>query len=125
MSGPANRSETIMAGAIQSGMLSEREFDAIVKALASTAKGRAFLREHIDRARPEENRNLLEAVRRIEASLSVVREQLLPESIAAELKRIADSLQHPVDDHAALRSRAVADLVRLAADLQLPTNEQE
>ena len=107
-----------MAGAIQSGLLSEREFDALVNALSTTAKGRAFLREHIDRARPEETRKLLEAVRQIEASLSVVREQLLPESIATELNRIAGDLQRSSDDNG-LRDRAVTDLARLADDLRI------
>jgi hypothetical protein len=105
-----------MASAIQSGLLNEREYEALVKALSSTAKGRAFLNEHVERARPEETRKLLDAVRQIEASLSVLREQLVPGRIAAELQRIAADLERSGDD-AALRTRTIADLRSLADDL--------
>jgi hypothetical protein len=105
-----------MAGAIQSGVLSEREYEALAKALSSNAKGRAFLAEHIVRARPEETRNLLLAVGQIEASLSVLREQLLPARMADELRRIAADLQRSGED-AALRARTVEDLRKLAGDL--------
>jgi hypothetical protein len=105
-----------MANAIQSGLLNEREYEALVKALSSTAKGRAFLNEHVARARPEETRKLLDAVRQIEASLSVLREQLVPGRIADELKRIATDLKHSGDD-ASLRTRAIDDLRSLADDL--------
>ena len=105
-----------MANAIQSGLLSEREYEALVKALTATAKGRAFLNEYVARARPEETRNLLDAVRQIEASLSVLREQLVPGRIAAELPRIAADLQRSGDDNA-LRTRTIADLRSLSDDL--------
>lgn len=106
-----------MARAIYSGLLSERDYEALLKALSSNAKGRAFLGAHIERSRPDETRKLLEAVRQIEASLSVVREQLLPESIAAELRRISTDLQHSAGD-IDRRGRAVADLTRLADELR-------
>ncbi len=105
-----------MAGAIESGLLSEREYDALIRALSATVKGRAFLRELAERSRPEEARNLLEAVRQIEASLSVVREHLVPGKIAQDLQRIADALQSS-PDNSDLRNRAVSDLNRLAGDL--------
>jgi hypothetical protein len=105
-----------MARANYSGLLSEREYEALVKALSSNAKGRAFLSRHIERARPDETRKLLAAVRQIEASLSVMREQLLPETIAAELRRISDDLRHSPDD-VELRARLTADLAQLADDL--------
>ena len=106
----------VMAGASQSGNLSEREYEALVSALSSTAKGRAFLNEHIVRARPEETRNLLRAVRQIESSLSRLREQLVKEGIADELQRIADDLRRS-GDNPALRRKAAADLRRIAGDL--------
>ena len=105
-----------MAGAIESGLLSEREYDALIRALSATVKGRAFLRELAERSRPEETRNLLEAVRQIEASLSVVREHLVPGKIAQDLQQIADALQSS-PDNPDLRNRAVSDLNRLAVDL--------
>ncbi len=111
-----------MARAIHSGLLSEREYEALVKALSSNAKGRAFLGEHLERNRPDETRKLLEAVRQIEASLSVVREQLLPESIAAELRRINIGLQNSIDDDS--RARAVDDLARLADQIGQTENAE-
>ena len=111
-----------MASAILSGMLNEREYEALVKALSSTAKGRAFLNEHIVRARPEETRNLLEAVRQIEASLSVLRDQLVPDTIAADLQRIAADLHRSGND-TEIRNRTIADLRSLADDLNGMTRQ--
>jgi hypothetical protein len=105
-----------MAGASQSGILSEREYEALVSALSATAKGRAFLSEHIVRARPEETRNLLRAVRQIETSLSRLREQMVKEGVADELQRIADDLRRAGDDPVR-RRKAAADLRRIAEDL--------
>lgn len=105
-----------MAGAINSGLLSQREYDAVIRALSATVKGRAFLRELAERSRPEETRNLLQAVRQIEASLSVVREQLLPGKIALELNRIAEEIRKS-SDNPDIRDRAISDLTRLAGDL--------
>ena len=105
-----------MAGAIESGLLSEREFDALIRALSATVKGRAFLQELSERSRPEETRNLLEAVRQVEANMSVVRENLLPAKLAQELHRIAGNLESEPDnnDH---RDQAASDLRRIADDL--------
>ena len=110
-----------MAGAIQSGLLSQHEYDAVIRALSATVKGRAFLREISERSRPEETRNLLEAVRQIEASLSVVREQLLPGRIALELNRIATDLRRSANDPD-LREHATRELARLADDLMRVEN---
>ena len=105
-----------MAGAIESGLLSEREFDALIRALSVTVKGRAFLQELAERSRPEETRNLLEAVRQVEANLSVVRENLLPSKLAQDLQRIAVDLENAPDDHDQ-RNQAISDLRRIADDL--------
>ena len=107
----------VMAGASQSGILSEREYEALVAALSSTAKGRAFLSEHIVRTRPGETRNLLRAVRQIETSLSELRKQLVNEGIADELRRIADDLRCAGDDPT-IRQKAAADLHRMAKELE-------
>ncbi len=111
-----NFAEAVMAGAIESGQLSEREFDALIRALSSTVKGRAFLREHSERSRPEETRNLLEAVRQVEANLSVVRENLLPAKLAEDLKRIAADFENAPDNHDQ-REQAISDLRGIADDL--------
>lgn len=108
-----------MAGAIESGMLSEREYDALIRALSATVKGRAFLRELAERSRPQETRNLIAALHQIEASLCEVREQLLPGSIALELNRIADEL-HASSEVPDIRERAVSELRSLADDLAEP-----
>lgn len=106
-----------MADASQSGILSEREYEALLAALSSTAKGRAFLSEHIVRTRPEETRNLLRAVRQIEASLSELRKQLVHDGIADALQRIADDLRHAGEDPT-IRQKAAAELHRMAEDLK-------
>ena len=105
-----------MAGAIESGLLSEHEFDALIRALSATVKGRAFLRELAERSRPEETRNLLEAVRQVEANLSVVRENLLPAKLAEDLKRIAADFENTADNNDQ-REQAISDLHRIADDL--------
>jgi len=105
-----------MASATQSGVLNEREYEALVKALSSTAKGRAFLAEHVERARPDETLKLLGAVQQIESSLSSLREQLVPDRIADEIARIAAELQR-LESDAGLRAQAIGDLFRLAEDL--------
>lgn len=115
-SGPVERFGGVMAGASQSGLLSEREYEALLAALSSTAKGRAFLNEHIVRTRPEETRNLLSAVRQIEASLLELRKQIVNEGLADELQRIANDLRHAGDDPIR-RQKAAADLLRMAEQL--------
>ena len=105
-----------MAGAVQSGLLSEREYDALIRALSATVKGRAFLREFAERSRPQETRNLLQAVHQIEDNVSAVREQLLPAKIAEDLQRIAGDLKGSADDPD-IRDQAISDLGRLADDL--------
>lgn len=105
-----------MAGAIKSGLLSQREYDALIRALSATVKGRAFLREFAERSRPLETRNLLDAVRRIETSLSADREQLLPVGIATELDRIAHELERS-SGASDFPDRAISDLRNLADDL--------
>lgn len=105
-----------MVRASYPGLLSEHDYDALLRALSMSAKGRAFLSEHIERTRPDETRRLLDAIGQMETSLSALRKELVPESIAAELRRIAADLENSIHGDGK-RQRAVADLARLAADL--------
>jgi hypothetical protein len=86
-----------MAGRASIGGISEAEFTGLLQALSSTAKGRYFLAEYRRRSRPEETVLLLDAMRRIETAMDCVRDQLQPERIAGELRRVAMTLEIATD----------------------------
>lgn len=114
----------------QPGRLSDEDFSTVLEALSATAKGRHFLAEYIRRSRPPETRMLLDALQRIEAHLHRVREQLQPERIAGELRRVAAMLataeaarsggSRAAAELLALIESAVGDLLALAESLEPP-----
>ena len=118
-----------MAGHMQSEQLNEEDFSEILYALSATAKGRHFLAEHLRRYRPQENRMLLDALHRIEATVRLLRDQIQPERLASEMRRIASTLDIAVEDaretassaddwrRGDLLARASADLTALALAL--------
>ena len=118
-----------MAGHTSFGQISDGEFFDLLQALSGTSKGRSFLSEYHRRSRPEETGSLLEALGRIEATIATVRDQLQPERVADELRRIAVTLEiatdgaeaDPAGDEAARRmaliERARLEIVALAAGL--------
>ena len=119
-----------MAGSAPIGRLGKSDFDALLRALSSTAKGRAFLAEHLRRGRPRETRTLMEALQRIEAHVDRLHDQLRPDRMACELRRIAKTLEAagasvenaerdpaPVGERGDLLDRARTDLLALADNL--------
>ena len=92
-----------MAGRERLGHLSDREYEAVRSALMATAKGRAFLQEFAERARPDDTRALLLALRRMEESLALIRENLQPGTIAGTLRRIGERLSDLLN-HGEVRS---------------------
>lgn len=116
-----------MAGQPQSGRLSEPDFDDLLQALSATAKGRLFLSEYLRRFRPHDTRMLLEALHRIEAAMNVLRDQLEPERLAGELRRLATTIEIAASDasadagdgqqRSALLRRVRSDLLVIAGNL--------
>lgn len=90
-----------MAAQTSFGQITDSEFSTLLQALSSTTKGRAFLNEYRRRLRPQETGSLLDALGRIETTIGSVRDQLQPERIADELRRIAMTLEISVDGTAA------------------------
>ncbi len=90
-----------MAGHTSFGRISDSEFFSLLQELSGTSKGRSFLDEYLRRARPRETGSLLAALARIEATIATVRDQLQPERIADELRRIAMTLEIAADGAAA------------------------
>ncbi|MHA1188922.1 MAG: hypothetical protein ACTSSQ_00450 [Alphaproteobacteria bacterium] len=72
--------------------MSGHDFEEVHSALAATAKGRAFLREYAERARPDDTKSLFTALGRIEESLSLVRDSLKPAALANDLNAIAETI---------------------------------
>ena len=118
-----------MSGQMRTEQFSETEFSDLLQALSATAKGRFFLAEFLRRHRPQETRMLLDALRRIEATVELLRDQLEPERLAREMRRIAGNLDIAAEDArqgcadqgdaplAVLLARASADLEALADSL--------
>jgi hypothetical protein len=77
--------------------LSETEFSSLLQALSSTTKGRRFLEEYRRRSQPEDTLGLLHSMQQIESALALVRNQLQPERIADELRRIGMALDIALD----------------------------
>src|SRR5688572_13696873 len=75
------------------GQISDSEYSNLLDALSASAKGRSFLNEYRRRARPEETGQLLEALYRIDTTIAAIRDQLQPERIADELRRVAITLE--------------------------------
>ena len=82
-----------MAGEARFGQIGEADFSQLLQALSATSKGRSFLAEYRRRCRPDDDSALLAALERIERSMTSVRDQLRPERIADELRRIAMTLE--------------------------------
>ena len=82
-----------MGRATSFGQIGESDFQNLLQALSATAKGRAFLAEYGRRSRPDETSALLAALERIERNVASVRDQLQPERIAGELRRVAITLE--------------------------------
>ena len=118
-----------MAGHTSFGRISGSEFFSLLQELSGTSKGRSFLDEYLRRARPQETGSLLDALARIEATIATVRDQLQPQRIADELRRIAMTLEiategaaaDPAGDEPARRmaliARARQEIAALAAGL--------
>ncbi len=118
-----------MAGRTDSGHITDSDFSSLLQALSASTKGRAFLAEFRRRSRPEATSTLIEALRRIEASIASVRDQLQPARIADELHRVSMTLEiaaegaeaDPAGDEAARRmaliNRARLEISALAASL--------
>jgi hypothetical protein len=82
-----------MAGEARFGQIGEADFSQLLQALSATTKGRSFLAEYRRRCRPDDDSALFTALERIERSMASVRDQLRPERIADELRRIAMTLE--------------------------------
>lgn len=118
-----------MAGRTSFGQISEPDFQNLLQALSATAKGRSFLAEYRRRCGPAETFELLDSLHRIERSIASVRDQLRPERIADELRRVAMTLEIATEGTAAdaegdetarrmaLVGHARAELSTLAAGL--------
>ena len=90
-----------MAGRTSFGQISEPDFQNLLQALSATTKGRSFLAEYRRRCGPGETFELLDSLHRIERSIASVRDQLRPERIADELRRVAMTLEIATDGTAA------------------------
>jgi hypothetical protein len=111
-----------MAGQIKITAISEPEFSSLLRTLSGTAKGRSFLAEYRRRSRPEETYLLLEALQRIETTMESVRDQLQPQRIADELRRVAMTLDIasegvPADPDGDEPARRMALIVRAQQEL--------
>lgn len=116
-----------MGGRTRLGRISDADYSDLLRALSGTLKGRLFLSEYLRRARPQETGALLDALQRIEDSMGAVRDQLQPERVGDELRRIAMTLEIATDGaerdddrvarRLALVERAKQELLALAATL--------
>jgi hypothetical protein len=88
-----------MASRTNFGHISEPEFAGLMQALSATAKGRSFLAEYRRRSKPDETLDLLGSLRRIEAAITSVRDQLQPQRIAEELLRVGMTLEIAAEDY--------------------------
>lgn len=86
-----------MAGRSRFETISEPDFSSLLQVLSATTKGRAFLREYLQRSRPEETLGLLASLSQIEGALATVKEELRPERIADEVRHIAMTLDIALD----------------------------
>ncbi len=86
-----------MAGRSRFETISEPDFSSLLQVLSATTKGRAFLREYLQRSRPEETLGLLASLSQIEGTLATVKEELRPERIADEVRHIAMTLDIALD----------------------------
>src|SRR5687767_2739423 len=118
-----------MAGRTSIEHITESDFRNLLTALSANRKGRAFLTEYRRRSIPAETGELLEALARIESAIGGMRDQLKPERLADELRRIAMFLEiaadgttadpegHEAARRMALVGRARLELSMLAASL--------
>lgn len=86
-----------MAGGARADILTDAEYDRMLALLGAYGKGRIFLAEFARQSRAEDTRELFGALASIESSLALVREQLRPEVIAAELGRIVMALRDELE----------------------------
>jgi hypothetical protein len=86
-----------MAGRASFEQISEPDYSNLLQALSASTKGRRFLDEYRRRSRPDEALGLLTSLKRMEATIATVRDQLQPERIAEELLRVAMTLEIALD----------------------------
>jgi hypothetical protein len=118
-----------MAGRASIGEISEADFSSLLAALSASPKGRSFLAEYRRRSRPDETQTLIDSLRRIEATIASLKDQLQPARIADELRRVSMTLEvategapaDPAGDETARRmaliGRVRAELATLATSL--------
>jgi hypothetical protein len=105
-----------MAGVTRPDILTDNDYEQLLALLAGTAKGRTFLSEYASQARAEDTRALFAALAAIQSSLAVIRDQLHPDALAGELRRIAAALEEGAVGKARAELAGLADaLVRGAA----------
>gem|GEM_PF-1264942 len=86
--------------------LSEQDFETIEDAVMETARGRWFLREYARRMRSADTNRLLEALARIERSVSGQSAPLLPEaSLAVHIASLEERRDRLADLSASLREQ--------------------
>jgi hypothetical protein len=110
-----------MAGRASIGQISESEYTNLLQALSSTTKGRSFLTEYLRRSRPQDMLTLLDSLRRIETTMTSVRDQLKPERIAIEMLAVAMTLELAVEGAAA--DSAADEIARRFALIDRARNE--
>lgn len=86
-----------MAGRAITEPISDAEYRVLLDALSATEKGRLFLEEYRQRNRPQESFTLLESLKRIEAIVATLQEELRPEQLAEELRRVAMTIEIALD----------------------------
>ncbi|HEX2255480.1 MAG TPA: hypothetical protein VHG92_02050 [Afifellaceae bacterium] len=111
-----------MAGGTRPDILTDAEYERMLALLGGAPKGRLFLAEYASQARAEDTRALFAAMAGIESSLATMREQLRPDAIAAELRRIAglvgEALERAdIDGDRHALARAKCELTALAGAL--------
>ena len=110
-----------MAGGARADILTDAEYDRMLALLRAYGKGRIFLEEYARQARAEDTRALFGALAAIESSLAVVREQLRPEVVAAEIGRIVmalrDDLERTGDGQAGGHARHGMAMLKACSEL--------
>jgi len=110
-----------MAGGTRPDILTDAEYERMLGLLSGHMKGRIFLAEFARQARAEDTRALFAALASIESSLAVVREQLRPEVIAAEIGRIVlalrDELERAAPGEGDRSARQAAAMLKSCAEL--------
>jgi len=110
-----------MAGGAWADILTDAEYDRMLGLLNAYGKGRVFLAEFARQSRAEDTRALFGALAAIESSLATVREQLRPEAVAAEIRRIVaalrDELERTGADGPDRHARQTAAMLKACSEL--------